>query len=97
MAIDPSLVREVLLADGWHAVAWRTGSGFTLTPYSYGDVARELPRYEEGFVLVERIDAKGMQHVIAGPLSSVLAVSYKTRAPRRAVDALNKKPGSTSH
>ena len=95
MAINPTLVREVLLADGWHKVAWRDGSGFTLSPYSYGDDSREMPRYEEGFILVERIDAKGRQRVIAGPLSSALAVSYKTARPQNAVSPRSKKaPGA---
>jgi hypothetical protein len=84
MAIDPTLVREVLLADGWHKVVRLDGSGFTLTAYSFGDRSREMPRYEEGFILVERIDAKARQCVIVGPLSSVLAVSYRTPRPRRA-------------
>jgi hypothetical protein len=79
MAINPALVTQVLLADGWHDVARRAAAGFVLAPYSYGDESREMPRYEEGFVLVERIDDKGHHHVIAGPLSSVLAVKYKVR------------------
>jgi hypothetical protein len=77
VSIDLDAVAEVLLVDGWHAVAPRAPAGFVLAPYAFraGDAA--APGTSDGFILVEQVDTQGNQHVIAGPLSSVLAVRYK--------------------
>jgi hypothetical protein len=83
LAINPDLVTDVLLADGWHKVAPGAVSGFTLAPYSFGEDGRAMPRYEEGFILFERQkQGKATRYMLAGPLSSVLAVRYKVRGPK---------------
>ncbi len=71
--IEPDRVEEVLLADGWHAVARRT---FALDAYEFVDGDEVLHGAGTGFSFVEDIDPG--QVIVSGPLTSVLAVREST-------------------
>ncbi len=80
MAIDPGQVTAVLLADRWHELDPKAKTGFEFAPFCFSGRG-EAVASEEGFILVEQAGARQGQTIIAGPLSSILAVRYKTEGP----------------
>ncbi len=76
MELDPNLITEVLLADGWHIVDRKVPSAFSVLPFALSGSGRS----ESGFALVELtgIDEGAPITFVAGPLTSVLAVKYRT-------------------
>lgn len=77
--IDVDQVTDVLLADGWHVV---DDKSFDLDSYDFHSHGTALPPGGEvhevpstGFSFLTQID--GMQTVLIGPLTSVLAVRQK--------------------
>ena len=86
LAIDIDAVTKVLLADGWHEVAEesftmdayefiRAADGRRLEPQVYLGGGQATGVCETGFEFLEVV--AGVRCWIAGPLTSILAVSRK--------------------
>lgn len=75
LAINISEVTEVLLADGWHDVA---DTSFDVDDYDFSEDKVILPIRERGPVPYAGFQFKtNSGELIAGPLTSVLAVKHR--------------------
>ncbi len=77
--IDVDVVEQVLLIDGWHVV---TEKSFAMDSYEFhwGKIVTlgggQSGICATGFEFWEK-DADGTDHLIAGPMTSVLAVRHR--------------------
>lgn len=92
LAINVDAVSNVLLADGWHEVAFGDDdvSSFLIDSYEFTDPALPFPAHgggdsgicAKGFeFLSPRVTDTGSKIFVAGPLSAILAVRHVVAAP----------------